>query len=190
MCLLPAIHPRCPRVLDFCSTIFLFLALFAGTASGQSSSDLPPAQPQPASVDQEQFISYGSTETGWRSELELRNNAAVSDLTVTPTLRTSNGVETPLAPVTVRPQEVRIVDLESAIIDAGAPQFVGTYGSAVLRYRSQSRGNLLPMMMVHNVGHSIAYHIDPTGEDQDSKPGSLEGIWWLPNGRHPLNSNW
>jgi hypothetical protein len=37
------------------------------------------------------------------------------------------------------------------------------------------------MVMIHNIGHSIAYHIDATGEEQDAKPGSLEGIWWLPN---------
>jgi hypothetical protein len=110
----------------------------------------------------------------------LRNNTA-SDLTVTPALRTSNGVETPLTPVTIHPQEIKTLDLESAAIDGRAPQYVGTYGSVILRYRSPSQGSLFPMVMIHNIGHSIAYHIDATGEEQDAKPGSLEGIWWLPN---------
>jgi hypothetical protein len=104
----------------------------ARTASGQSSSSPPPPPPQPASADQEQFISYWTTETGWRSELELRNNTA-SDLTVTPALRTAYGVETALGSVTIHPQEIRIIDLESAAIDGRAPQYVGTYGSVILR---------------------------------------------------------
>jgi hypothetical protein len=37
------------------------------------------------------------------------------------------------------------------------------------------------MVMIHNIGHSVAYDIDPTVEDQDVRPDSLEGIWWLPN---------
>jgi hypothetical protein len=35
--------------------------------------------------------------------------------------------------------------------------------------------------MIHNIGHSIAFHIDATGEDPDLQSGSREGIWWLPN---------
>jgi hypothetical protein len=139
----------------------------------------PYSPPAPEAVDQEQFISYWTTETGWRSELELRNNLAASDLTVTPALRTPDGTETPLAPVVIHPQEIKIIDLESAVIDA--PRYVGTYGSVILRYHSPSRGNLFPMVMIHNIGHSIAFHIDATSEEQDLQQGSREGIWWLPN---------
>ena len=35
--------------------------------------------------------------------------------------------------------------------------------------------------MVMGVGHSIAFHIDATGEDLAENVGSREGIWWLPN---------
>jgi hypothetical protein len=35
--------------------------------------------------------------------------------------------------------------------------------------------------MIMGVGHSIAFHIDATGEDQTQNVGSREGIWWLPN---------
>jgi hypothetical protein len=37
------------------------------------------------------------------------------------------------------------------------------------------------MVMIHNIGQSIAFHIDATSEEQDLQQGSLEGIWWLPN---------
>ena len=145
----------------------------------QSNTAQPHSATPPEPVDQEQFIPYWTTETGWRSELELRNNLAASDLTVTPALRTLDGTEMPLAPVVIHPQEIKIIDLESAVIDA--PRYVGTYGSVILRYHSPSRGNLFPMVMIHNIGHSIAFHIDATSEEQDLQQGSREGIWWLPN---------
>jgi hypothetical protein len=60
------------------------------------------------SVDLEQFIAYWTTEPGWRSELQLKNNGVGHDLTVTPVLRTPDGAETGLAPVTIKPQEVNL----------------------------------------------------------------------------------
>jgi hypothetical protein len=160
----------------------MLLCCFSAFAQQSQPNTVRPYFPTaPEAVDQEQFISYWTTETGWRSELELRNNMAASDLTVTPALRTPNGTETPLDPVIIHPREIKIIDLESAVIDGRAPQYVGTYGSVILRYHSPSRGNLFPMVMIHNIGHSIAFHIDATGEEQDPQQGSLEGTWWLPN---------
>src|SRR5713226_635892 len=40
----------------------------------------PPPPPPPAATDQEQFVSYWTTETGWRTELQLRNNQGGSKL--------------------------------------------------------------------------------------------------------------
>lgn len=131
-------------------------------------------------VDQEQFIAYWTTEAGWGSELQLRNNMVGADLTVTPALRSAGGVEAALAPVTIHPQEIKIIDLETAAL-ASAPQYMGAYGSVVLRYHSPANKNLFAMLMIHDRGHSIAFHIDATGEDQDMAPASREGIWWLPN---------
>jgi hypothetical protein len=35
--------------------------------------------------------------------------------------------------------------------------------------------------MIMGVGHSLAFHIDATGQDKTENTGSREGIWWLPN---------
>jgi hypothetical protein len=72
------------------------------------------------------------------------------------------------------------VDIEAAVMGS-APQFIATFGSVVLRYHSTDQRNLFAMEMIHNSGHSIAYHFDGTGEDIDPHGGSREGIWWLPN---------
>jgi len=136
--------------------------------------------PPPPAVDQQQFLSYWTAETGWSSELQLRNNAVGQDVTVTPVLRLPNGTETTLAPVTIKPQEVKAVDLDAAIAAAPAPQLVGTYGSVVLRYRSPSSGSLYAAMMIRKTGYPIAFHIDAMGESQDFQSGGREGVWWLP----------
>jgi len=47
----------------------------------------------------EQFAPYWTTESGWRTELQLRNNLAAGNLTVTPVLGAADGSEFPLSPV-------------------------------------------------------------------------------------------
>lgn len=141
----------------------------------------PPPPPPPPARDQQQFISYWTTETGWRTELQLRNNQVGLTLTVTPVLRTADGTETPLPSVVVQPQEVKTIDLATAIANS-APQLIGSYGSAALRFRAPSLANLYAVSMVMGVGHSLAFHIDAAGEDLTQDVGSREGIWWLPNG--------
>jgi hypothetical protein len=163
--------------------IVMFMSLFQSTtAFGQA----PSKQPRPSTTaklpdvtDQEQFVAYWTSETGWKSELQFRNNQVGHDLTVTPVLRTATGAETPLAPVTVRPQEVKSIDIDAAI-GTTAPQLVGTYGSVVLRYRSRNYRNLYAALMVRNIGHPFAFHIDAIPESQDYEAGGREGIWWLP----------
>ena len=151
------------------------------TPSSAQKPDPPRALSHPVeAVDQEQFIAYWTLEAGWGSELQLRNNMVGADLTVTPALRSADGVETALAPVTVHPQEIKVVDLEVAAL-ASAPRYLGAYGSVILRYHSTANRNLFAMQMIHDRGHSIAFHIDATGEDQDLAPASREGVWWLPN---------
>lgn len=139
---------------------------------------MPP--PPPSAADQELVIPYWTTETGWSSELQLRNNAVGQNLMVTPALRLPDGTETPLAPVTIKSQEVKSVDIAAAISTAGAPQLVGTYGSAVLRYHSPSLKVLYASAMIRAMGHAIAFHVDASAEYEGMPAGSREGIWWLP----------
>jgi hypothetical protein len=124
----------------------------------------------------EQFVAYWTTEDSWHSELQLKNNQPGRDLTVLPALRTPDGAETALPAVTIKSQEVKSID-----IGAIAPQLGATYGSVVLRYSSTGARGLYASVMVHDLGHAIAFHLDATGEDQDSDAASREGIWWLPN---------
>jgi hypothetical protein len=176
-----------PRSRFFSRSIFLALLLaipfvpqLVQAQSSPPTRKAPPPPAPPPATDQQQFLSYWTTETGWRTELHFRNNQVGHILTVTPVLRTADGTETPLFPVVVQPQEVKIVDVATAIGNS-APQLIGTYGSLTLRYSAPNQINLYAVSMVMGVGHSIAFHIDATGEDQAENVGGREGIWWLPN---------
>src|SRR4051812_43759023 len=159
------------------------------SAQASHQSDAQP-HPGPGSVrvqlplqiaDHEQILAYWTTETGWKSELQLRNNLAAQELTVTPALRLPDGSETTLSAVIVKPQEVKSVDLETEIAAVRAPQLVGTYGSIALRYQSLSSANLYAAMMIRRTGHPVAFHIDGMAESEDFQVGGREGVWWLPN---------
>jgi hypothetical protein len=150
------------------------------TPTGPAASQRYSTRNPPVAIDNELIIAYWTTETGWTSELQLRNNLAGQDLVVTPALRLAGGgAETALAPVTIKPQEVASIDLESAI-GKTAPQWIGTYGSLVLRYHSMDNSNLYSALMVRRTGHPIAFHIDAMAAEQDYDAGAREGVWWLP----------
>jgi hypothetical protein len=53
---------------------------------------------------QEVFAPYWTSEPGWETELQLKNNLTTGPLTVTPVLRLSSGQEIPLDPVTIAPK--------------------------------------------------------------------------------------
>jgi hypothetical protein len=165
-------------------TSVAWLCCLSALAQGQFTPGpqvAPHSRKPPVSANQEQFVGYWTTETGWHSELHLRNNLAALDLTVIPALRSADGVETQLSAITIKSQEVKSIDIEAAI-PATAPQLIGTYGSIILRYRSPGLENLYAALMVRNIGHSIAFHIDATAQLQNYEAASREGIWWLPNG--------
>ena len=114
-------------MIRYVTTVLVLSAISLG-ASGQNAPQLvdgqsappahkaPPPPPPPPAADQQQFVSYWTTETGWNSELQLRNNAVGQDVTVTPVLRLPDGTETALAAVTIKPQEVKAIDLDAAIL--------------------------------------------------------------------------
>ncbi len=103
---------RTPLSARLIGNLLFAVALTCLTAAAQpppAKQNAPHRRPPTTPVDQEQFVSYWTSETGWKSELQLRNNAVDQDVTVTPALRLPNGAETPLAPVTIKPQEVKSI---------------------------------------------------------------------------------
>jgi len=190
----------------FSLIVFLVISLSMATTSFSQqqsiASDQSGDQRFPlVNSNHEQVVSFWTSEGGWHSELQLRNNLRDKSLAITPVLRSATGEETALPSVTVNPQEVRTLNLNDAIGDS-APHLAGSYGSLLLRYHSPYLQNLYAALMIHDTGHPIAFHIDATGNELDEFEGaSREGIWWLPSdevkdilivtneGRRPLEAN-
>lgn len=174
--------------------IAILLAAFAAAFGGQFSAgqqsqimhsphlpDLPPIAE--ASIPQEQFIPYWTSDAGWHSDVMLRNNLASEPLSVTPIVRTAEGREIPLAPVSIRAGEVLDLDLHELLM-LSHPEVMQTsqpFGSVRLKYSSPSEANLYASVMIHDNGHPLIYHLDGTTIANEFKRGSREGIWWLPN---------
>ena len=178
----PWISRACSALVLIVGTCLLGVAAQSSLSSGGQTTarrvSLPPLPPPPA-TDQEQFLPYWSTEPGWASEIQLRNDQVSRDLTITPVLRSSNGAETNLPPVTVKPHEAIIADVATALALV-APQLIGGYGSVVLRYKAPTEASLSSMAMIRGVGKPVALHIDSSSQLTSYQTGSREGIWWLP----------
>lgn len=130
----------------------------------------------------EQFVPYWTVEGGWHTDLQLRNNLSAGNLVVTPVLRTADGTETPLLPVSLLPGEVQSINLHDALsaINSNLAARANAYGSIVLRYDGRGFHNLYGSVMVHDSGHPIMYHLDASSQATGFNAGSREGIWWLP----------
>jgi hypothetical protein len=138
---------------------------------------------QSAPSPQEQILPYWTAEGGWHTELRLRNNLASGSLTVYPSVRTVDETETELDPVTIASGDVEAVDVTEALTKR-APALIGlanAYDSVVLRYNSPFMRNLFASAMVHDTGHPIMDHVDPSTWIKTPMSSSREGIWWLPS---------
>lgn len=164
----------------------LWLFLFSPSIYAQSTPPRHPPRPKslgPAKWNpspQEVSTAYWTLETGWNTELEMRNNLLSRELTVTPVLRTADGQEASLAPVTIAPQHVVSLDLRSlAQNDPKILDDVGLFGSAVFRFDGLDAANLFAAAIVQRQGRPIDFHFDASNASSYNS-GGIEGIWWLP----------
>ncbi len=137
---------------------------------------------------QESFAPYWTSEPGWDTELQLKNNLTAGPLTVTPVLRLASGEEIPLDPVTI-PSNVSVSVWVNEGLLKRSPSLLsqpGSYGSVVFRFTALSAGNLYAAVVVALHGGPIGFHEDafPVADSALSPRavlgGSREGIWWQP----------
>lgn len=158
-----------------CSCWALLLLLEATlTFAGQSS-------PKP----QESFAPYWTSEPGWTTELQLKNNLPSTPLTVTPVLRLASGQGIPLDATTIPPNSSVSVWVNEGLL-AHASDLLsqpGSYGSVVFRYTSLSAVNLYATVLLSIHGEPISFPIlalPASSSPRGNGLGSLEGIWWQP----------
>ena len=71
---------------------------------------------QPEIKSQEVFAPYWTSEPGWDTELQLKNNLAAGSLTVTPVLRLSSSQEIALDPVTIAANDTTHVSVNLGLL--------------------------------------------------------------------------
>src|SRR6202451_3738780 len=162
-------------------SIFL-LALVAITAVSAAFAVKPSAKPQ------EVFAPFWTSDPGWETELQLKNNLPSESLTVTPVLRLASGEEVALDPVTIAPNRSAPVEINQALLQH-SPTLVnqsGSYGSAALRFTSFHPRNLTASPVISLHGSPIEFHaaaypaVDSEPFPGSALAGSREGIWWQP----------
>ena len=160
----------------------IFFVVSSTLAAAQILSDKASSRsPLPQAKLQEVLAPYWSSEPGWDTELQLKNNLAAAPLTVTPVLRLASGEEIPLDPVTIASNASVSVWVNEGLLKH-APSVLnqpGSFGSVVFRFTSLHAMNLYATAVPSIQGQPIAFAV----RARPAAPGinsSLEGIWWQP----------
>ncbi|HEY6764895.1 MAG TPA: hypothetical protein VI386_08985, partial [Candidatus Sulfotelmatobacter sp.] len=161
---------------------YFLVAILASFSITSAHAEKPTPKPQ------ESFAAYWTAESGWDTDLRLRNNLAAGNLTVTPVLRLADGREIVLEAQTIPSNGSVSVPVGEAL-SKRAPGLLNqptAFGSVAFRYTSLHARNLSVAVMVHMHGQPIGYHFDAYPVSKSDQPGSIEGIWWQP---HPGTKN-
>jgi hypothetical protein len=138
---------------------------------------------RPSPKPQESFAPYWTSEPGWATQLQLKNNLSSRPLTVTPVLRLASGQEISLDATTIPPNSSVSVWVNEGLL-AHSPDYLsqpGSFGSVVFRYTSLSAMNLHATVVLMIQGEPVAAPIPAHSGGRPMPPGSLEGIWWQPH---------
>lgn len=144
------------------------------------SATLAYAGSRPSPKSQESFAPYWTSEPGWATELQLKNNLASQPLTVRPVLRLASGEEISLDATTIPPNSSVSVWVNEGLL-AHSPDHLsqpGSFGSVVFRYTSLSAMNLHATVVLMIQGEPVAAPIAARPDGHRRSLGSLEGIWW------------
>jgi hypothetical protein len=127
---------RFARVSRIVAAVLTFATLFLITTSPVAQS--APRRPLPRAAAQEVFAPYWTSEPGWDTELQLKNNLSSGQLTVTPVLRLASGEEISLDPVTIASHTSVSVWVNEGLLKHSPGQLnqPGSYGSVVFRFTS------------------------------------------------------
>jgi hypothetical protein len=136
------------RFVHILSAVLLLVVAVPGAnlfAQQRLADETKPASLPPARVSAvkafEQVATYWTSEPGWDTELQLRNNLYSAPLTVTPVLRLASGQEIPLTAVTIPANASASVSVNESLQEH-APNLLGqpdSYGSVAFRFASPVR---------------------------------------------------
>jgi hypothetical protein len=135
-----------------------------------------------ATTQQQVIVPYWTTEPGWNTQVEVRNNRRNGPVTVTPILRLASGREVPLSAISVDQSDSKPVDVGMALaaIMSANSESSPLFGSMLLRFDGGDPSNIFAAAIVRRIGSPIAFHFDALAGYQSGIPGSRETLWLLP----------
>ena len=157
----------------------LFLLTAFGVAFAQSPAQIVVHHKMRTAVEQSTYAPYWTTEAGWTTELQLRNNRFDIPVSITPVLVESSGKELRLKTVEVAIDSVSTLALHELIQISGFAA-LSSFGYLRFEYKAASSANVYASVLVHRSGQPITFHLDALPIDGSFTSGSRETLWWLP----------
>jgi hypothetical protein len=165
----------CAAGLLFLTIITIFNYLARHPAANAQTNKEPAAAPTPK-VENYNFLiaaPYWSVENGFVSTIEMKNYHVEEPLTITPILYPLDGPEIILTPITLKPSESRLLNINEVLASYGK-QF--TVGAAVIKYGQLTEGVFGANLTVLNAPKSLIYNFQFRLPEETPK---LEGLWWF-----------
>jgi hypothetical protein len=116
---------------------------------------------------------YWTTEDGFVSTIEMKNNRVDTSLTITPVLYPLHGQKLTLDPVLLKPSESRLLNINKALGKKGKGN---TSGAVEILYTHTTPGAFGANLTVLNEAQSLIYNFKFQRPDETSR---LEGLWWF-----------
>ena len=160
----------------------VFFSSFAPSGAQTTKEPMPASQkkaedtaskPKVQNLDFLIAAPYWCVEKEFVSTIEMKNYNVAEPLTVTPILYPIDGPEIILTPITLKPSETRLLNVNDALASYGK-HF--TVGAAELKYNQLTEGVFGANLTVLNAPRSLIYNFQFQLPEMSSK---LEGLWWF-----------
>jgi hypothetical protein len=126
---------------------------------------------------------YWSTEPGFLSTLEMKNNRIRDTLTARVSLYFANGHEYYLPPITLGPREAVAVNLNRIMdsLPASVARGADKYGSIEVEYNGPNSASIMGGVSVVNLDQKLAWNFILYPPRPGSDPAPLQGLFWFPD---------
>jgi hypothetical protein len=146
---------------------------------------------QKPAVDRSIVGGFWTIDGNRKATIYLKNGLDSSPLTVTPVLFLSNGVQYPLAPITLEPAGTSVVSVNDALASQGIAPYATLSGYVEVRYKwawDAVCATVVSVDAIHSVIFNYGLHPSDSTEKTNavSQPKMIEGknvaegIWWKP----------
>lgn len=129
------------------------------------------------------YASYWSTERGFNSTLEMKNNRIKETLIARVSIYFTNGEEHTLESLSIAPRQTLMIDIDSVIasLPASRRKRIPREGTVEVEYEGPNATSLMGSVSVTNPAQGIAWSFFLYPAYQATSIAPLQGLFWFPN---------